>query len=187
MGDGQSDPPRSSFLAVLPTARHGIAGRYRKGDLPRYTVIMFDQFLARYGGRGFGEIDLGRTRWAEDPTHVSRCSPASSDRRRNPGLSSSTSKLRPKPRRPTWFLPAPPNRPMKLWTNWLSHPPAPHGWIKSKLARFFAGRARQLMGMRESPKFFAVRMMYSVHRELLKTGLEFAKRWKITGGTRPAR
>ena len=27
-------------------------------------------FLKRYGGRGLGEIDLGRTRWAEDPTHV---------------------------------------------------------------------------------------------------------------------
>jgi pyruvate,water dikinase len=48
------------------------------------------------------------------------------------------------------------------------------GWVKSRLVRFFASRARQLMGMRESPKFFAVRMFWLVRREFLKTGLEFA-------------
>ena len=47
------------------------------------------------------------------------------------------------------------------------------GWIKANLARFFAGRARELMGMRESPKFFLVRMLWIIRSELLKSGAEF--------------
>jgi pyruvate,water dikinase len=51
----------------------------------------------------------------------------------------------------------------------------PGGWIKARLARFLAGRARQLMGLRESPKFFIVRMMWIIRNELLKTGAEFVQ------------
>ena len=60
-----------------------------------------------------------------------------------------------------------------------------HGWLKSHLVRFFAGRARQLMGLRESPKFFAVRMLYLVHRELLRTGEEFVQRRRVGQSRRP--
>jgi pyruvate,water dikinase len=49
------------------------------------------------------------------------------------------------------------------------------GWLKARLVRFFAGRVRQLMGMRENPKFFAVRMFYIIHRELLKSGQELVE------------
>jgi pyruvate,water dikinase len=49
------------------------------------------------------------------------------------------------------------------------------GWFKANLARFIAGRVRQLMGLRESPKFFAVRMMWIIRSELLKTGAEFVQ------------
>jgi len=51
----------------------------------------------------------------------------------------------------------------------------PRGWLKARLVHFFAGRARQLMGLRENPKFFAVRLMGIIRRELLKTGQEFVE------------
>jgi pyruvate,water dikinase len=48
------------------------------------------------------------------------------------------------------------------------------GWLKAGVVRFLAGRARQWMGSRESPKFFMVRMMWLLRRGLLETGQEFA-------------
>jgi pyruvate,water dikinase len=47
------------------------------------------------------------------------------------------------------------------------------GWIKAGLAGFFIRRIRELMGMRESPKFFLVRMMGILRQELLKSGEAF--------------
>ena len=47
-----------------------LARMYREGALPAPVMHAAERFLGKYGGRGFGEIDLGRTRWAEDPTHV---------------------------------------------------------------------------------------------------------------------
>src|SRR5690606_20773602 len=47
-----------------------LAARYQSGALPPSGQALIAGFLARYGGRGLGEIDLGRPRWSEDPTHV---------------------------------------------------------------------------------------------------------------------
>ena len=46
----------------------------------------------------------------------------------------------------------------------------PGGWVKAPLLKFFARRVRLLMGIRESPKFFAVRMFNLVRQELLQCG-----------------
>ncbi len=48
-----------------------------------------------------------------------------------------------------------------------------HGWIKSRQVRFTADRARRLMGLRESPKFFAVRLMGLIRQALLSIAEEF--------------
>ncbi len=47
-----------------------LAKRYLDGDLPETLSQAVTPFMNRYGGRGFCEIDLGRSRWSEDPTHV---------------------------------------------------------------------------------------------------------------------
>jgi phosphohistidine swiveling domain-containing protein len=139
-----------------------LAESFREGKLAAETMRVVAVFLNKYGGRGLGEIDLGRTRWAEDPTHVFEmlinflqiedesqapdvvfARAAVSAQEAVESLAAAVGKTR-------------------------------GGWIKARLVRFFAGRARQLMGARESPKFFAVRMMYKFHRELLKVGREFA-------------
>ncbi len=139
-----------------------LAGRFKEGSLPAPVMRAVEAFLATYGGRGFGEIDLGRTRWAEDPTHVFEMlvnflaiedenqAPDAVFARSAATAEESVAKLAAEVGKTRG------------------------GWIKANLVRFFAGRARQLMGARESPKFFAVRMMYKVHRELLNLGREFA-------------
>jgi pyruvate,water dikinase len=48
------------------------------------------------------------------------------------------------------------------------------GWLKERIVRSAARRVRVLMGARESPKFFAVRVMGIARRELLEVGQEFA-------------
>jgi pyruvate,water dikinase len=140
-----------------------LSQRYQAGKLPSRFMNLIDGFLNQYGGRGFGEIDLGRTRWAEEPAHVFEMlksfllidnedqAPdvvfARGAKSAEEGIEELISILR----------------------------ECGIGWPKLHLVRFLAGRARQLMGLRESPKFFAVRMMWHIHRELLKSGDELVK------------
>jgi phosphohistidine swiveling domain-containing protein len=139
-----------------------LAARYREGKLPAAVRQAADRFLEKYGGRGFGEIDLGRTRWAEDPTHVFE-------------MLINFLQIEDESRAPDAVF----ARSVSAAEESVGRIAAAvgktrGGWIKARMVRFFAGRARQLMGARESPKFFAVRMMYIIHRELLKLGGEFA-------------
>jgi phosphohistidine swiveling domain-containing protein len=156
----RNDP--QSRRALQAGRAEELALGYREGTLPAAVTREAGRFLRKYGGRGFGEIDLGRTRWAEDPTHVFEMllsflqiedadqAPDAVFARSAAGAREAVDRLAAAVRRTRG------------------------GWLKARLVRFFAGRARQLMGARESPKFFAVRMMYKIHRELRKLGREFA-------------
>jgi phosphohistidine swiveling domain-containing protein len=155
------DPPAMHIFQTSSTAQ--LAARYQAGDLPAVILQAVNRFLARYGGRGLGEIDLGRTRWAEDPTHVFEMLGSF--------VQIENEKLAPD------VVFASGAGSAKQAVNQLAQAVRKTrlGWLKAGLVRFFAGRARQMMGARESPKFFAVRMMYLVHRELLKAGQEFVQ------------
>jgi rifampicin phosphotransferase len=150
-----------SRRAVQAGSAPELAARYREGNLPAAVMQAAGRFLKKYGGRGFGEIDLGRTRWAQDPTHVFE-------------MLINFLEIEDESRAPDAVF----ARSAALAEESVNRLAAAvrktrGGWLKARLVRFFAGRARQLMGARESPKFFAVRMMYIIHRELLKLGLEF--------------
>ena len=157
----RSDP--GSLLAFQSTDPGELAQQYLAGELPETAQNEVAKFLKRYGGRGLGEIDLGRTRWAEDPTHIMEMvasflriedesmAPDAVFSRSAVSAEEAIDRLAQAVRK------------------------TPRGWLKSPLVRFFAGRARQLMGMRESPKFFAVRMLFVVRRELLRIGEEFVR------------
>jgi pyruvate,water dikinase len=49
------------------------------------------------------------------------------------------------------------------------------GWFKQRIVRAAARRVRALMGARESPKFFAIRVMGIARKALLEVGEEFAE------------
>jgi phosphohistidine swiveling domain-containing protein len=150
-----------SRRAVQDGSAPELAARYREGKLPAAVRQAAGRFLQKYGGRGFGEIDLGRTRWAEDSTHVFE-------------MLINFLQIEDEARAPdAVFTRSASSAEEAVGAIAAVVCKTRGGWIKARLVRFFAGRARQLMGARESPKFFAVRMMHLIHRELLKLGREF--------------
>jgi pyruvate,water dikinase len=56
--------------ALLERQPAELAGAYAAGALPPVLQRGLGQFLARYGFRSIGEIDIGVKRWSEDPTHI---------------------------------------------------------------------------------------------------------------------
>jgi len=157
----KKDAPSFQTLRELPAS--ACAARYLADELPPKAMQAVRDFLARYGGRGFGEIDLGRRRWAQDPTHVfemltsflqiedESAAPDAAFARAALSAEEAVAQIAALVRRERL------------------------GWLKAALVRFFASRVRLLMGLRESPKFFAVRMMALIQCELLKSGQELVQ------------
>jgi pyruvate,water dikinase len=140
-----------------------LSTRYQVGSLPSVVMQAIGQFLERYGGRGLAEIDLGRERWADNPAPVF-------------DALSGYLKIEEDDKAPDIIF-ARASRLAQEAVDQLTMVvrKTRFGWIKRKLVRFFAGRARHLMGMRENPKFFAVRMMWIIQKALVKTGQEFVQ------------
>jgi pyruvate,water dikinase len=149
-------------LQVLKTQTiTSLAAAYLKRKLPDLLLLKVDEFLRIYGGRGFCEIDMGRTRWAEDPTHVFE-------------MLVNFVKIENEQDAPDAVFARGKENAEKAIERLIAQVRAKRGgFIKARQVKFFAGRVRQLMGVRENPKFFAVRMLWVIHRELLKTGADF--------------
>jgi phosphohistidine swiveling domain-containing protein len=139
-----------------------LAAAYRAGALPAAAQQALETFMARYGSRGLAEIDLGRPRWWEDPAHVMEVvagylritdpeqAPDAVFARGAAASAAAVDELVAAARRGS------------------------RGWLRARLVRFAAGRARLLMALRESPKFFAVRLFGLIRAELLSVGQELA-------------
>jgi rifampicin phosphotransferase len=150
-----------SLAAIDRAAPEKLARQYLAGSLPGVISEEVSSFLGRYGGRGLCEIDLGRTRWAEDPTHVFE-------------MLVNFLKIENEKNAPDIVFARGKVAAEDAIAQLVAHiRQGKAGFVRSRQAKFFAGRARQLMGLRESPKFFAVRMMWVIHREICMTGQEF--------------
>jgi len=117
-------------------------------------------FLDRYGGRGLGEIDLGRERWLENPTPVFEAL-IGYLKNDDPALAPDI-----------LFVRGAAAAQAAIDQMAIELRSKSGGWFKAQLLKFFARRVRRLMGIRESPKFFAVRMFNLVRQELLKCGAD---------------
>ncbi len=137
-----------------------LASRYLNASLPPAAQAAIEQFMERYGMRGVGEIDFGQPFWREDPSAVMQTlksyleidpaqSPAAQFARGEQAAREAIETLAERARR------------------------QPLGWLKARQVRFAARRIRALMGARESPKFFAIRMMGIGRQALLEAGREF--------------
>jgi phosphoenolpyruvate synthase/pyruvate phosphate dikinase len=141
-----------------------LAAEYMQGQLPEQAQTVVAAFLARYGVRGLAEIDLGRPRWREDPTPVmqvlqsylqieaaERAPDAAFERGRaaaETGIEQLVASVR----------------------------ETRGGWFKSRLVRWAARRMRALAGLRESPKFAAVRIFSIMRTALLENGQAFVEK-----------
>ena len=152
---------RDSLETFLASDALTLASRYLNGTLPETAQKAIANFMTQYGMRCVGEIDIGQPRWREEPTSIMQT------------LQS--------------YLQIPPDMaPDVLFERGakaaeetieklaLTARRQPSGWLKERMVRGTARRIRVLMGMREAPKFFLVRMLGIVRNELLASGQEFA-------------
>jgi len=152
----QKDP---EFLGVLQNHSPEELGRmWQGGKLAKLAAHGLQAFFDRYGSRGLAEIDIGRSRWREDPAAVFSAlegylqiqdagqAPDAVFARGEQSAREALEQLIAKLRRTR------------------------HGWVKVKLTRFFAHRMRTLFCIRESPKFFAVRIFDLIRSKLLECG-----------------
>ena len=153
----------ASAARFAQTGPEALAAGYRAGRLPGVAQEAVDGFLARYGARGVGEVDLGRPRWREEPAHVFQLlanylqiedpeqAPDAVFRRGAAAAATALERLA---------------RGLRV---------TKRGWLKARLARWAARRVRALAGMRESPKFWAVRIMGLVRAALLDSGAKLVE------------
>lgn len=139
-----------------------LAAAWLKGALPPAAQAICDDFLAQYGGRGLAEIDLGRPRWREEPAYVMETL-AAYLRIQNPDAAPDAV-----------FA-----RSAEQAAAAVEALAGEAGWFRARLVRFFAGRARVLLALREVPKFFFVRLLARVRWALLESGQEFAASGEI--------
>ena len=137
-----------------------LASQYHAGTLPDGAREPIRAFMNRYGMRGIAEIDLGRTRWREDPTaimQVLRSYLTITDPTRAPeqvfvrgaaAASNAVERLADAVGRTRW------------------------GWLKRPLVRWLGRRVRALAGLRESPKFYVIRRFGMLRAALLASGRE---------------
>jgi rifampicin phosphotransferase len=139
-----------------------LARRYLDGVLPSAAQNAIAGFIDKYGMRGLGEIDFGQPRWREEPTPLMHTlqsylnieeafAPDALFLKGERAAQNAIETLAAKARRQSG------------------------GRVKEKMVRAAARRIRLMMGARESPKFFIIRMMGIARKELLEAGAEFAE------------
>lgn len=154
----RQDP--DSFQMFLTLDAQTLAVRYLNGRLPETAQKGIADFMKLYGMRGIAEIDLGQPRWREEPTSI---------------MQTLQSYLQiPDELAPDALFEKGANVAQlaieRLATK--AHRGF-SGAVKERMVRAAARRIRTLMGLRESPKFFMVRLMGIIRNELLASGDEF--------------
>jgi pyruvate,water dikinase len=154
----QSDA--AALAAVQQGEAAALAADFQAGRLPVAAQAAVQRFLARYGVRGVAEIDIGRTRWGENPTPIFQAlksyiqitdlnlAPDAIFRRSAQSAEAAIAALTEAARQ------------------------LPRGRLKAWRIRGAAARVRALAGLRELPKFFAIRVMGLVRAQLLQSGAD---------------
>jgi pyruvate,water dikinase len=144
-----------------------LASDYLSGDLPEVSQKAISQFMEKYGMRGVGEIDFGQPRWREEPTQImhSLLSYLSMDPSEAPDALFS--------RGEEAALAA-----IESLVEVARMQPV--GMLKGKLVRAASRRMRLLVGARESPKFYVIRLMGIARQALIKAGKAFVEAGTIT-------
>jgi pyruvate,water dikinase len=124
---------------ALDAAPKELAARFHAGELAPVTQRALTEFLRRYGHRAVAEIDLGVPRWSDDPTHIlgvlANYLRTDEDRQApDAQFARAAAEAEEAVRRLTATAP----------------------WGRRRLVGFLLRRSRELIGLRESPKFLLV-------------------------------
>nr|MBP8293612.1 hypothetical protein [Caldilineaceae bacterium] len=154
-----ADADVAAYFAATPAAE--LAAGYLAGALPPAAQVAIAGFMQRYGMRGLGEIDLGRPRWREEPEHIVQ-------------VLQSYLTIDDPTQAPDLIFARGAQRAVAAIDELATAVQRTRGgFVKARLVRWAATRYRALAGMREAPKFFAIRMMGVMRQGLLESGAAF--------------
>ncbi|MBS1250306.1 MAG: Prodigiosin synthesizing transferase PigC [Chloroflexi bacterium] len=147
-----------AYQAFTNTSARQLAEEYLSKELPPAAQKAVEKFMSRYGMRGLGEIDLGRPRWREEPLHIMQT------------IKSYLSITDPE-QAPDVVFARGAEAARKAGEELINDVRQLRwGWFKSRLVRMAIGRYRALAGLREAPKFFAIRVMGVIRQGFLESG-----------------
>ena len=139
-----------------------LAARYRSGTLTGTTQRGLAAFLTKYGHRAVAEIDLGMPRWSEDPTYIIGVL-ANYLRPADPGQAPDVQFAR---------AAAEANAAVAALTAQARR----RGRIRGAVVGFGLRRSRQVIGLRESPKFLLVTALGVARGHIAVVGRALAER-----------
>lgn len=146
---------RETFLREDPG---DLAKKFHQGTLPKSGLQAVRTFLDRYGMRAVGEIDLGRVRWSDDPTHIM-------------GVLQNYLRVEDEERAPDVVFERSAREAQHAIENLADAVSGSRfGRLKARIVRFAAGRMRSLLGLREMPKFVVMKMMAIQRMGLISSG-----------------
>ncbi len=157
----KADPDSAALFEQLDAAE--MTRRYRERELPETLLFALDRFLECYGLRGIGEIDMAHPRWADDPTHLFQ-------------VLGSYLQIKDESQAPdTVFARGTEAGQRAAEELAAAARRMPGGWFLYRRTRFAASRVRMLIGTREAPKFFVVRMSGLIRSNLLESGRDYVR------------
>ena len=137
-----------------------LAAEYMECRLPDSAQKAIELFLLNYGMRGLGEIDIGQPRWNEDPTHIME-------------VIRSYLQIEDESLAPDAVFQRGAQASEKAIAELASLAKGTFGGrLKSKFVHSASRRVRALAGLRESPKFYIIQMMWVIRQALLESGQE---------------
>lgn len=154
---------QSARQSLLATDAQELSAALSAGSLPAVAQSAIAAFLDRYGMRGVAEIDLGRPRWRQQPVHIFKV------------LQSYLRIEDPAQAPDAVFARGAQDAERAIDQLAQAVSRSPFGGLKARLVRAAARRFRALAGLRESPKFYIIRLMGVIHQSLLHTGEELVQ------------
>ena len=156
------EPSRTVFTDM---AVPDLLQRYRDRALPPVAQRGLQAFLRRYGHRAVAEIDLGMPRWSDDPSHLL-------------GAISNYLRLETEDLDPSSQFRAGEATADSMITS-LTTRVAERSRLRARLAGWTLRRVRQLIGLRESPKFLLVLALGVMREQLKAVGRELVTAGRI--------
>jgi pyruvate,water dikinase len=147
---------------LLGTPAAELAARYRAGTLAGTTQRGLAAFLQEYGRRAIAEIDLGVPRWSEDPTYIIGVLAnylRLDDQRQAPDVQFARGAAE-----------------AQNAVRELTSQARRRGRLRGALVGFGLHRSRQLIGLRESPKFLLVTALGLAREHIAVVGRALADR-----------
>ena len=156
----QDDDSSRTLFQTMPAQI--LARQYLQQSLPPAAQEAIRLFMNLYGMRGIGELDLGRPRWREDPTHIIQ-------------VLQNYMGIENEQLAPDKVFDEGRRRSFKVLDDYtMAMRSAPLSRLKAGIIRWLTIRMRTFAGLRESPKFLIIRIMGILRKGFLEVGSELA-------------